>query len=113
MSWIVDPTGYWQEKGVDQRDLIESLGIIPTFLQGEWDGSIMDRIDDTYIYSKANWKQSQEYDTEENGSYTYPGDPKSVPVARFDKNGETFFFHQYAMCFVRKADGTEWHTRVD
>ncbi len=48
------------------------------------------------------------------GSFVYPGDPESYPLAKWETAGEVMYQYQHAMvAVVNKATGDQWITRMD
>ena len=112
MKILIDPCAKYPNARPEQ--IIESLGyLLPWLLDGLAKGEdAQTALVSRYMFYTGPF--DLRVPIEEDGTYTFPGDPPSYPVARFNApNGETVFFYQHAFVAVISADGSVWMTRMD
>lgn len=115
VTYELDPTKDFTNKGVAQDKLIMALGYLPEFIQKAADESepIIDGMANNYAFFTGWTKKSSKWDVDENGVYEYKGDPKLYPILKATLNDETIYILQYGMVVAVEADGTKKYTRMD
>lgn len=112
MEVTVDPTGAY--KGVPQRGLFESCGLIPYFVAEAASTSLLESSEDVmeimreaYGFStKYNFLNQEGSQVDEDGVYsTNDNDPDLSPILKFEFDKFTVFVYHYGLVAV--LDGNE------
>ena len=112
MPWKVDPTKHYDD--VPVKKIVDALGYVPHFLLDEDERPLQDQVRDRYPYFMAS-REEPNIEVEDDGAYTYPGDPKSYPLAvfRHETNGEKMYMYEYAIVIFVDKEGKTCHNRLD
>lgn len=111
-EFIIDPNRKYEQ--IDAREILSSLGYLPEWLyEGLSIGQGMEEsLTTRYVYYSGP-TSTDDFKIEMDGSYEFPGDPISQPLARVKGEDETLYFYQHAFVAVIGKDGSTWFTRMD
>ena len=109
---LVDPTGAYPDAAPE--DILSAMGYLSEWLDeglslGE---DCQTALTTRYVYYTGPSDTSQ-WVFEPDGSYTYPGDPKTPPMVTLKREHETLHFYHHAFVVVIKSNGDTWMTRMD
>lgn len=107
----ISPTDEYDH--IPPMDIITSLGFLPEWVfRGLQLGEDMETAL-TSRYQYYTGPMELPCTIQDDGCYTYPGDPIQHPVASVRGATETLYFYEHAFVAVVKEDGSTWFTRMD
>ena len=112
-TFITDPNGKYTH--VNESQILNALGILPFWAIKfrEHNNSFKQALKSSYQFYFGDLKGCT---IQEDGSYTYPGDPVMHPLAVMTAPDcpETLYFYEHAVVGVVNSDtGEQWMTRMD
>lgn len=104
LLWVIDPTGHYTKLNVPPQNLVEAIGIIPSFIQEE------ECVDTHAMALEAYGMGNAVIDggiIKENGIYVYPGDPELIPFTYVKAGGYDIYTYEYGIISFVMEDEEE------